>query len=224
MATTPPGDTVAEPGAAPTSGAPSASAPAVVGPWGNVGWQQAPAYELGTLYDPASILAARGDQQGCETVLAALDQLYGQYRTQLREAGVDPDAVSVWRAREVLAARPVAEIERSLRLDEIAGTDLRNPNDQYLGSVEDLMLDPGSGSIAYAIVERGSFLGIGGESVAVPWSALKATPGLNMFILDVDEATMGEAPAVDAGAVGDPAQFQARRQEIDDYWQSHLQQ
>ena len=157
-------------------------------------------------------------------MLAALDQLYGQYRTQLREAGVDPDAVSGWRVQEGLAARPVAEIEHSLRLDDIAGTDLRNPNDQYLGSVEDLMLDPGSGSIAYAIVERGSFLGIGGESVAVPWSALKATPGLNMFILDVDEATMGEAPAVDAGAVGDPAQFQARRQEIDDYWQSHLQQ
>jgi sporulation protein YlmC with PRC-barrel domain len=221
--TTPADGSAAQPGAAPAAGVPSVGAPAAVGPWGNVGWQQAPAYELSTLYDAAYILSARGDQKGCEAVLAELTELYGEYATQLREAGVDPNAVSGWRAQEVLAARPVTEIDRTLRLDDIAGTDLRTPNDEYLGSIEDVVLDPQSGGVAYAIVERDTFLGIGGETVAVPWSALKATPGLNMFVLDVDEAAMEQAPTVDAAAVGDPTQFQARREEIDRYWQGHLQ-
>ncbi len=220
-ATTPPPATVPS---TPAGGTATVGAPAAVGPWGNMGWQQAPAHELGTLYDAAYILSARGDQAGCEAVLAELDQVYGEYTTQLREAGVEPDAVSGWRAREIVAARPVTEMSRTLRLDDIADTDLRSSNDEYLGSVEDVVLDPQSGSVAYAIVERDTFLGIGGDSVAVPWSALKATPGLNMFVLNVDQGTIEEAPTVDPDTLGDPSEFQARRAEIDRYWQSHLQQ
>jgi sporulation protein YlmC with PRC-barrel domain len=224
-ATGAPADPAASPGGAaapqqePVAGL---GAPAAVGPWGNMTWQQAPALELGTLYDAANILAARGDEQGCQTVLASLDRAYGEYAGQLREAGVDPNAVSGWRAQEILAAKPVTDLGRTLRLDDIAGTDLRTPNDQYLGSVEDVVLDPQSGGVAYAVVERGAFLGIGGDSVAVPWSSLKATPGLNLFVLDVDEAAMEGAPTVEPGSMGDPAQFQQRRQEIDRYWQQHL--
>ena len=196
-------------------------APAAVGPWGNMTWQQAPALELGTLHDAAYILAGRGDEQGCRTVLAALERAYGEYAGQLREAGVDPNAVSGWRAQEILAAKPVTELGRTLRLDEIAGTDLRTPNDEYLGSVEDLVLDPERGGVAYAVVERGAFLGIGGKSVAVPWDRLKATPGLNMLVLDVEKAAMEGAPTVEPGSLGDPEQFRERRQEIDQYWQQH---
>lgn len=205
----------AQPAAPPVEGA---GAP-VGGPWGSVAWQHAPHYELGTLYEAAAILARRGDEQGCQTVLAELTQLYDRYTQELRQAGVDPGQVAGWRAQQLAAAQPVEQIERTLRLDEITGTDLRNLQDEYLGSIEDIVFDPRTGGIAYVVVERGGFLGIGSRSVAVPWQALQATPGLNTFVLNVDEQAMENAPEVDPEALSDPTRFQERRQEIEQYWQ-----
>jgi sporulation protein YlmC with PRC-barrel domain len=199
---------------------PPATAPTMAGPWGGVGWAQSPNVELRALYTAAGVFARRGDEQGCQTVLSELNQMYDQYSAQLRQAGVEPGEVTGWRVQQLASAQPVSELNRRLRIDNIVGTDLRNPQDQYLGTVEDVVLNPQTGDISYVIVERGGFLGIGENQVPVPWQALQATPGLNTFVLAVDEAVMNGAPQLEPGMAG-AGGLDQRRQEIDQYWQQH---
>jgi hypothetical protein len=84
----------------PTTAAPSPG----LHPWGAVTWQQAPGHELRTLYAAAEVLARRGDQQGCQAVLAKLSEIYDQYAGELRQAGVEPGEVTSWRAQRLALA------------------------------------------------------------------------------------------------------------------------
>lgn len=105
-----------------------------------------------------------------------------------------------------------------LNLDDLTGTDVRNLADESLGSVSDIIVDPVTGQIAYAVVARGGFLGIGEDYVAVPWQQFRATPGLNTLVLNVTENAFAEAPTVDPDAFGDAGQLQQQNQLINDYW------
>ncbi|HET6468506.1 MAG TPA: PRC-barrel domain-containing protein [Geminicoccaceae bacterium] len=218
-AATPPAATTAAGGTAPAQ--PGATVGAAGGPWGDTAWGMGPHHEIRTLYAAAHVLATRGDEEGCQTVLAETQPVYGEYVTHLREAGVEPGQVVGWREQEILAARPVTELGSAVRFDQITGTELRNVQDGYLGSVEDVILDPQTGQIAYAIVARGGFLGIGRDHIAVPWQQLQVTPGMNTFVLNVPEQVVENAPTVDPDAFAHPAMFDQQRQAVDQYWQQH---
>ncbi len=41
-----------------------------------------------------------------------------------------------------------------------------------IGKIKDIMLDVGSGRIAYVVLSSGGFLGIGDKLLAIPWHAL----------------------------------------------------
>lgn len=47
----------------------------------------------------------------------------------------------------------------------VIGADIRTPQDQELGEIEDVVLDPARQTIAYVLASRGGFLGLGGELV-----------------------------------------------------------
>jgi sporulation protein YlmC with PRC-barrel domain len=189
-------------------------------PWGGVGWAEAPRYELQALHTAAAVFGRRGDEQACQTVLSELEEMYDQYVGDLRAAGVEPGQIADWRFQQLAAAQPVTELGSRVRLDDVTGTDVRNRADEYLGSVDDVVLDP-QGGISYVVVARGGFLGIGQTHVAVPWQGLQATPGLNTFVLNVDEEVMSAAPQVDPNAFSNPEVYEQRRQEIEQFWQQH---
>ncbi|WBV43329.1 PRC-barrel domain-containing protein [Pseudoroseomonas cervicalis] len=193
------------------------------GPWANLGWRTAPAQELGTLYRAAAVLAHRGDEQTCQAVLGKAREAYDSYAGQLREAGVEPGQMVSYRQQQLAAAQPVAEMQRNFRADTITGTDVRNPQDEYLGSVEDVVLDPGSGRIGYVILSRGGFLGFGTDYVALPWASLRATPQMDAFVLRASEAVLEEAPKVDPDSFANAEASAERRQEIDRFWQQQTQ-
>jgi sporulation protein YlmC with PRC-barrel domain len=70
------------------------------------------------------------------------------------ESGSAATPQTVWRASKVLDAS------------------LRNPRDESLGKVEDLLLDRDDRA-AFAIIGHGGVLGIGESYIAVPWSKLR---------------------------------------------------
>lgn len=178
----------------------------------------APRYQIRTLYGAAHILARQGDMEACLAVTDQLQKIHQRYTTELQEAGVDPEEVGAWRARQIAAAVPVAELGSAVRLDSIAGTDLRNTQDEQLGSVEDIVIDPRSGEIAFAIVSAGGFLGIGDRTVAVPWKMLQVTPGYNTFALDVSEEALENAPEIDPDGFASPDGFEHSSSELETYW------
>jgi len=208
-------------GAAGTTGAMGAT---VGGPWGAAGGTQSgvlsPRNQIRELFGAAQVLAYQGKEEGCQYVLAELTTTYDQFTSQLREAGVDPAEVTSWRQEQIALARPVTEVQGMTRftVDDITGTDVRNLQDENLGSISDVLVDPNSGQISYAIVARGGFLGIGEDHVAVPWNQFRATPGLNTLVLDMSEEALESAPTVDPDTFADPATVTEQDQQVDQYW------
>ena len=203
---------------------PDATTPGAAGasPWGrSLTGMNSPSYQIRGLMTGARVLAVRGNQQACESALAELEEIYGEFVEQARTAGIEPETVVNWRQQSLLAAQPVEQFDLAgLNVDDITGTEIRNPEDEELGTVDDVLVDP-DGSILYLIVSRGGFLGIGEEHVAIPWESLQATPGLNTFVLEVDGSVMEQAPTVDADQFVLPEVYDERRQDIDSYWQEH---
>jgi sporulation protein YlmC with PRC-barrel domain len=193
-------------------------------PWGNVNWQARPGEELRTLYGAANILAQRGNQQGCETVLSAARDSYNHYVADLKGQKVNASNVTGWRQQQIKAAKPVTQLSTAFRADDLVGTDVRNSQDQQLGSVDDVVLDPQSGKISYVVLSRGGFLGIGEDYIAVPWKDLQATPNMNTLVLNTTQDAMNNAPNVNPDQFTNQGRFKQTSHEVDTYWQSHLNQ
>lgn len=194
-------------------------------PWAVTGPQplgiNSPRFQIRSLYSAANVLAYRGDEQGCQTVLEELQSAYDQFTTQLREAGVEPGEVTSWRQERITAAVPVEQLQqrRIVTIDDITGTDVRNLQDEDLGSVDDVVLDPESGEISYVIVARDGFLGVGEDHVAVPWQQFRATTGVNLLVLDISEDQLEQAPEIDPERFSDPQTFAETRQRTDAFWE-----
>jgi sporulation protein YlmC with PRC-barrel domain len=88
-------------------------------------------------------------------------------------------------------------IRRVITASTLTGDRVRNAASEDLGTIEEIMLDPESGRIAYAVLSFGGFLGIGDKLFAVPWSALRVDQGEHQFVLDIDRATLEKAPGFD---------------------------
>ena len=221
-----PGDPAAAPAAQPGVAAEPgmAAGPGMgAGPWGTVGWRVSPGHEINTLQSAAAVLARQGDEEGCQYLLARVEQTYDTYAGQLREAGVQPGQISAWREEQIAASMPVQEVEHMLSLDRILGTEVRNFADENLGSIEDVVMAPGTGEIAVAIIGHGGFLGFGEDYAAVPWALLRTTPGFETFLLDATEETLENAPSVDADQLTRREGFATATQDIEGYWQQHQQ-
>lgn len=192
-------------------------------PWtGVAGSIRSPRAQIRQLYGAAQVLAYQGNNEGCVYLVDVLSATYDNYVARLRDAGVQPEGVSGWRQEQLALAQPVTDLSEMGRLnvDDITGTDVRNLEDESLGSVSDLVIDPASGRLTYAVVARGGFLGFGEDYIAVPWERFRATPGLNTLVLDMSAEDLQGAPSIDPESFGDPSSYAQQDQRVDQFWNS----
>lgn len=147
--------------------------------------------------------------------IAANSNLFAQTpETPRRSTRVDVDRggvqveTNVERARDKMG-EPSGAITghvRITRIKDLIGLSVYNENDESLGKVEDLVVDPVKGQIRYAVLSFGGFLGMGDKLFAVPWNELKLqTEGLTSsgtkktdhYILAVDKESLKNAPGFD---------------------------
>ena len=88
---------------------------------------------------------------------------------------------------------------RVLAADTLTGDKVVNLQNEDLGKIEHLMIDLGTGRIAYAVLSFGGFLGMGDKLFAIPWSALTVDTFEKRFILQVDKELLKRAPGFDKG-------------------------
>ncbi|MBV9735943.1 MAG: PRC-barrel domain-containing protein [Acidisphaera sp.] len=78
---------------------------------------------------------------------------------------------------------------------KVSSTSVYNAQGESLGSIEDVMIDKRSGRIAYAVLNFGGFLGIGGRHHPLPWSTLKYDTSLGGYVVNLDRRTLEGAPS-----------------------------
>jgi hypothetical protein len=84
-----------------------------------------------------------------------------------------------------------------LSSNTIIGGEVRNLRGEDLGKIEELMINLQDGSIAYAVVSFGGFLGIWDKLFVVPWKALSLRPAEKAFFLDIPKEKLENAPGFD---------------------------
>lgn len=89
---------------------------------------------------------------------------------------------------------------------DLLGVKVLNARHENLGTIEELVLDPSSGRIRYAVLTFGGFLGMGEKYFAVPWDNLKlvskgrsseGTVEEDHYVLDVSQDALKNAPGFD---------------------------
>ena len=177
-----------------------------------------PGYEIRILMASANILAENGQQQACESVLDTTRGIYKLYERHDAGDTTDPG----WQQKQIAAAQPVTAEHASFRSDQLLDTAVRSTKDEALGSIQDLVMSPKTGKIAYLVVARGGLFGFDKKYVPVPWDDFKTTQNVSLLVLDANKATMDAAPEVTYDETLTPAQFDKHSQEVDAYWKTHL--
>jgi sporulation protein YlmC with PRC-barrel domain len=84
-----------------------------------------------------------------------------------------------------------------VKASSIIGTDVINPEGEGLGDIKEVVIDPRTGKVAYAVVSFGGFLGVGEKLFAIPFSAFTFNEEDNGYILDVSKERLKTAPGFD---------------------------
>ena len=85
-----------------------------------------------------------------------------------------------------------------VKASSIIGTDVVDPKGDSLGDVKEVVIDPRTGRVAYAVVSFGGFLSMGEKLFAIPFSSFVYNAEKNEYVLDVAKERLEAAPGFDA--------------------------
>ena len=93
-----------------------------------------------------------------------------------------------------------------VRASDLTGLKVYNDKNENLGKVEDLVIDPTAGTIRYAVLSFGGFLGMGDKYFAIPWKGFSfvskgqtssGTEKESYCVLNVPKDFLKDAPGFD---------------------------
>ena len=89
-----------------------------------------------------------------------------------------------------------------IRASNIFGTRVVNAKGDNLGEIKEIVIDPRSGRVAYAVISFGGFLGMGIKLFAIPFGALeyqitKSDLVASQYVLNISIEQLKAAPGFD---------------------------
>lgn len=95
-------------------------------------------------------------------------------------------------------SQPQVFANSPVKASSIIGTDVVNPKGDNLGDVKEVVIDPRTGKVAYAVVAFGGFLSMGEKLFAIPFSAFEYNVAEKEYVLDISKERLKAAPGFDA--------------------------
>ena len=159
-------------------------------------------------------------KRSCKTIsLAVLSlSLAGGAYAQSTTAEREPSSRRADTAPSDMSAAATKDWEKQHRASKIIGTDVYDMQGKEIGEVKDIVIDPKSGNINYAVVSFGGVMGVGGKYFAVPWKSIQATRDAKNYALNVDRDALKAAPGFDKEHWPDMAN-QDWAADVERYWQ-----
>jgi len=118
-----------------------------------------------------------------------------------------------------------------VRGKDLMGLKVYGLREEKLGNIEDLVIDPSKGSIRYAVLSFGGFLGMGDKYFAVPWSDLQfvskgsttaGTTKESYCLLEINKEDLKNAPGFDKNSWPNFADRHWST-DVDKYYKEHRQ-
>lgn len=83
------------------------------------------------------------------------------------------------------------------RASKIIDTAVKNSSGDDLGTIKELVIDPVSGHMVYAVVSFGGVFGLGDKLFAIPWKALHWSYDNAHYTLNINKSSLEKAPGFD---------------------------
>ena len=87
-----------------------------------------------------------------------------------------------------------------VKASSMIGTDVVSPKGDSLGDIKEVVIDPRTGRVAYAVVSFGGFLSIGEKLFAIPFSAFEYSVENSNYVLDISKERLEAAPGFNPDA------------------------
>ena len=91
--------------------------------------------------------------------------------------------------------RSMSKFLRLHRYSEICGDDVVSAQDEFLGTIDELMLDLSTGRVVYAVVSSGGFMGKGERLAPIPWAIVSRDTERHRFLASVEKDVFATSPA-----------------------------
>ena len=88
-----------------------------------------------------------------------------------------------------------------IRLSKFIGSSIETKDGVGLGKIEDVVVDPKTRQVQFALVGKGEFSGVGDKLTHVPWQAMNIKAEKE-FTIRVDRQQLSTLPVPDTDAVG----------------------
>src|ERR1700690_3068253 len=84
-----------------------------------------------------------------------------------------------------------------VKASKVMGMDVVDPKGENLGEFKEIVIDPKTGKVAYAVVSFGGFIGMGEKLLAIPFGAFKYNEKDNRYVLNESKERLQSAPGID---------------------------
>jgi PRC-barrel domain len=101
-----------------------------------------------------------------------------------------------WTGSSAIAAENYSNL---LRGSEVKGAKVKNLQNEEIGDIHEILVEPVAGLLRFAVLSLGNFLGMGDTKVAVPWLAFQITKEGDkpQLVLDATKERLKNAPRVE---------------------------
>ena len=91
----------------------------------------------------------------------------------------------------------VMDVKHLIPATKMGMYDVVNAKGEDMGQVQNFMVDPDTGMVAFMVVSFGGILGLTDKWIAIPMEVIKWDAGAMRFVLDVPRETLERAPGLD---------------------------